>query len=58
MTSASGHDKPPTKGDLSMSKRHAADSYKFNMRHAKDHLKAAKKAKSRLTKVNGIRYKS
>lgn len=48
---ASGGDMPVTASDRAMSIRHARDSVKFNLRHAKDHMKAAKKAKSRLQRV-------
>jgi len=32
---------PPTKKDLALSRRHLKDSVGYNLRHAKDHLKAA-----------------
>lgn len=41
-----------------MSLKHAKDSFDFNMRHAKDHMKAAKKAKSRLARVRGARVRA
>jgi hypothetical protein len=53
-----GNDNPPTKADKVMSIKHAQDSYTFNMRHAKDHMKAAKKAKSRLSRVRGARVRA
>lgn len=39
---------PPTPSDAKMSKAHLKDSVKYNMRHAKDHLKAAKEARQKL----------
>lgn len=56
--SGSVNDNPPTKDDRAMSIRHAKDSFDFNMRHAKDHMKAAKKAKSRLARVRGARVRA
>lgn len=53
-----GDDMPPTAADRKMSVRHAKDSIKFNLKHAKDHMRAAKKAKSRLARVRGARVKA
>jgi hypothetical protein len=59
MSSGAGHgDLPPTPFDKKMSIKHAKDSVKFNMRHAKDHLKAAKLAKKRLAQVRRARIKA
>ena len=57
-SSGASNDNPPTKNDKAMSVRHAKDSFDFNMRHAKDHMKAAKKAKSRLARVRGARVRA
>lgn len=54
----SASDQPPTASDRRMSIKHASDSVKFNLRHAKDHMKAAKKAKSRLKQVRHARVKA
>jgi hypothetical protein len=40
---------PKTKEDLKLSKRHLKERVKFNEGHAKDHLKAAKKARKLLS---------
>lgn len=55
MIQHSGKDMPPTKADRAMSLRHARDSVKFNLRHARDHMKAAKEAKKRLSKVSRMK---
>lgn len=54
----SGGDMPATKSDKAMSVRHARDSVKFNLRHAKDHMQAAKKARSRLARVRRARVRA
>jgi hypothetical protein len=51
-------DAPPTPADRVMSLKHAKDSLKFNLRHAKEHMKAAKGAKSRLAQVRAMRFKA
>lgn len=50
--------KPPTESDRQMALRHARDSVKYNMRHAKDHMKAAGKARKRLAQVRGARVRA
>src|SRR5262249_25615787 len=45
------NDNPPTPMDRKMTVKHSQDSIKYNMRHANDHLAAAKKAKTRLAQV-------
>lgn len=55
---ASASDKPPTESDRKMAISHSRDSFKYNMRHAKDHMKAAKAAKSRLQKVTKARVRA
>jgi len=56
--SSNGHDRPSTASDRAMSVRHARDSVKFNLRHAKDHMRAAKKAQSRLKQVRRARVRA
>jgi len=55
---SSGGDMPPTEKDRVLSIQHAKDSVKFNLKHAKDHMKAAKKAKSRLMRVQRVRVRA
>jgi len=47
--------KPPTASDRKMSLRHAKESVDYNMSHAKDHMKAAKKAKKYLAKIRSLK---
>lgn len=54
----SGGDMPSTGSDRTLAIRHAKDSVKYNTRHAKDHMVAAKKAKSRLMKVQKVRVRA
>jgi hypothetical protein len=54
----SHRDMPPTKPDKKLSIRHLKDSIRFNERHFKDHLKAAKLAKKRLAQVRRARIKA
>jgi hypothetical protein len=51
-------DLPPTTRDLRQSIAHAKDSVLFNLRHAKDHLAAAKKAHQRLQRVRRVRIRA
>ena len=51
MIVSSGKDTPPTPSDRKMSVRHAADSVRFNLRHARDHMRAARIARQRLARV-------
>lgn len=51
-------DRPVTTEDRKMSVKHAMDSIKFNERHARDHMKLAKKAKARLSAVRHVRVRA
>jgi hypothetical protein len=48
-------DIPVTKSDKKLAIKHAKDSIRYNMRHARDHLKAAQKARHHLMEVRRAR---